>query len=228
MYNDEKNFYHYSYRKPEEDQPAVNGQPSAGDEQLNRYRNMYQNTAQGSQPQNYGSQPQGYYQSSQPPMPPVQTPKAKKNRGGVKIVAVALVCALLGGAAGAGIMAALNGRQDQNSAIVNVSDRPVEEANRKMMNLSEREFARWQALDREILRRLEAGVIAGIGADSQEAGEIVQLHREWLTISTPTYSPQKHRGIAMLYTCDERFTQYYDRNQAGCAQLLRDAVHHWI
>ena len=127
MYNDEKNFYQYSYRKPEENQSASNGQPTAGDEQLNHYRNMYQNTAQGSQPQNPGGQPQGYYQSSQPPQPPVQAPRAKKNRGGVKIVAVALVCALLGGAAGAGIMAALNGGRDQNTATVNVSDRPVEE-----------------------------------------------------------------------------------------------------
>ncbi len=127
MYNDESNYYHYSYKRPENSQPAPDQQPASADEQLNRYRNMYQNTAQPGQPQYSGSQSQGYYQSSQPPQPPVQPPKMKKSRAGLKIVALALVCALLGGAAGAGIMASLNGGQKPNTATVNVSDRPVEE-----------------------------------------------------------------------------------------------------
>ncbi|MBE6961379.1 MAG: PDZ domain-containing protein [Ruminococcaceae bacterium] len=127
MYNDENNYYHYSYKKPESGQNASGQQPAPADEQLNRYRNMYQNTAQSSQPQYSAPQPQGYYQSSQPPQPPVQPPKAKKSRTGVKIVALALVCALLGGAAGAGIMASVKGGQDKNTATVQVSDRPVEE-----------------------------------------------------------------------------------------------------
>ena len=133
MYNDESNFYHYSYKRPEngqnasEGQSAANGQPGSVDDQLNRYRNMYQNTAQPGQPQYSAPQPQSYYQSSQPPQPPVQTPKVKKNRTGVKIVALALVCALLGGAAGAGIMTVLHGKEEPNTATVQVSERPVEE-----------------------------------------------------------------------------------------------------
>ena len=125
MYNDESNYYHYSYKRPEGSQPAPGSQPASGDEQLNRYRDMYQSTAQPSQPQYSAGQP--YYQSSQPTPPPVQPPKARKSRTGLKIVALALVCALLGGAAGAGIMASLNDRQDKNTATVQVSDRPVEE-----------------------------------------------------------------------------------------------------
>lgn len=107
-------------------------------------------------------------------------------------------------------------------------DGQVDAANRKMMNLTEAQFARWQELDGEILRRLEAGVTAGIRADSGEAKQIATLHREWLTIAAPQYSPQMHKGIAAMYIADERFTQYYDRNLDGCAQLLHDAVQHWI
>lgn len=107
-------------------------------------------------------------------------------------------------------------------------DQEVNAANRKMMNLTEDQFVRWQALDREILARLAEGVRAGISADSQEAGEIARLHREWLTIASPKYSPQMHRGIAAMYIADERFARYYDREQAGCIQLLHDAVQHWI
>lgn len=107
-------------------------------------------------------------------------------------------------------------------------DQQVEASNRKMMNLSHDQFARWQELDDQILSSLEAAVAAGVGTDSQEAKDIAQLHKEWLTLSTPTYSTQMHKGIAMMYICDERFTQYYDRNTAGCAQFLCDAIQHWI
>ena len=124
MYQDDNNLYHSSYRRPEEGQNVQ--QPSSVDEQLRNYRNMYQNTAQSGQTQ----QPvQGYYQSSQPPQPPVQAPKARKNRLGLKITALALACALLGGAAGAGLMTVLHAREEkkENSVTVNMSARPVEE-----------------------------------------------------------------------------------------------------
>ena len=107
-------------------------------------------------------------------------------------------------------------------------DEQVEEANRKMLGLTEEQFLRWQELDAEILRRLEAGAAANLSADSGEAKQIAQLHSQWLTIASPRYSPQMHRGIAAMYIADERFTKYYDRNTPGCAQLLHDAVQHWI
>jgi len=104
----------------------------------------------------------------------------------------------------------------------------VEAANRRMMNLSEAQFLRWQELDKEILQKLEACVKAGTAADSSEAGLIAKLHQEWLMLSVPKYSVQMHRGIAAMYLADERFTAYYDRNVKGCAQLLHDAVQTWI
>lgn len=104
----------------------------------------------------------------------------------------------------------------------------VDAANRNMMGLTEEQFESWQALDSQILQRLEAGVREGICPDSEEAGEIARLHQQWLMITTPKYSAQMHRGIAALYIADARFTEYYDRSAAGCAQLLHDAVQHWI
>ena len=141
MYNNENNLYHTSYNRPENAGSVPGGQSASADEQLRNYRNMYQNTAQGGQPvyqqQASQSQPacqqpypgrQDYYQSSQ--MPPVQERKPRKNRTGLKMVALALVCALLGGAAGAGITLAMGGgknHRNENNATVHVSARPVEE-----------------------------------------------------------------------------------------------------
>ena len=107
-------------------------------------------------------------------------------------------------------------------------DAQVDAANQNMMGLSEEDFARWQALEQQILQELEAAVQAGQSADSETGREIAQLHRDWLRFTLPGYTPAQHKGIAALYVADERFRQYYDRRILGCAQWLSDAVQHWI
>ena len=107
-------------------------------------------------------------------------------------------------------------------------DAQVDAANQNMMGLSEEDFARWQALEQQILQELEQAVEAGLPAHSEQGREIAQLHRDWLRFTLPGYTPAQHKGIAALYVADERFRQYYDRRIPGCAQWLSDAVQHWI
>ena len=80
----------------------------------------------GDQPgQNYdqrGGNPYGY--QSTPPAPEIT--KSKKKHTGVKITALALCCALLGGAVGGGAMWALS-RNSKVTTQVNVSQRPSAE-----------------------------------------------------------------------------------------------------
>ena len=82
MYNDEQNMYRHTYSR-------------GGDEPGQRYDAR---PSVDQQFQNY------YYQSSAPQQPPVQEVKPKKKRTGLKIAALALACALLGGAAGGALM----------------------------------------------------------------------------------------------------------------------------
>ena len=107
-------------------------------------------------------------------------------------------------------------------------DAQVDAANQSMLGLSEEAFARWQALEQQILQELEQAVEAGLPVHSEKGREIAQLHRDWLRFTLPGYTPAQHKGIAALYVADERFTQYYDRRIPGCAQWLSDAVQHWI
>lgn len=100
----------------------------------------------------------------------------------------------------------------------------VEESNAKMMNLTEEEYQHMEKIGTEILERLQTAVSEGTDPDSAEGKEIAELHRDWLRISVPKYTPQMHRGIVEMYVADERFKAYYDRNVTGCAQFLRDAV----
>ena len=111
MYNDEQNLYHYTYRKDgSEPGQRYDARSASGDgqsrptvdEQLNQF------------------------ESGRREQPPVQEMKpVKKNRMGLKIAALALVCALLGGAVGGGVVWAVG--NGGSGTEVNVSSRPATE-----------------------------------------------------------------------------------------------------
>ena len=86
------------------------------DEQ-NLYHNNFQQDDVGRGPQS------GYQQPPQAPIPELKPTKPKKNRVGMKIAALALSCALLGGAVGGGVAWWAGSRPGETS--FNVSDRPV-------------------------------------------------------------------------------------------------------
>ena len=97
MYNDEHNLYHYTYRK-DGSETETHPAPQAG--------------------------PAPEYQNG--PQQPVQEMKpVKKNRVGMKLTALALCCALLGGAVGGGIVWGVSNIGEEDSTTINVSDRTV-------------------------------------------------------------------------------------------------------
>lgn len=112
MYNDENNLYHYTYRKDgtEPGQRYDAKQPSV-DDQINSYRQQQEQAAQ--QPEVQYQQPQGGH-----------TPhKSGKNRVGLKIASLALVCALLGGLVGGGTVYLAGNHSGSDTTEVNVSNR---------------------------------------------------------------------------------------------------------
>ena len=97
MYNDEHNLYHYTYRK-DGSETETHPAPQAG--------------------------PAPEYQNG--PQQPVQEMKpVKKNRVGMKLTALALCCALLGGAVGGGIVWGVSNSGEEDSTTINISDRTV-------------------------------------------------------------------------------------------------------
>ena len=106
-------------------------------------------------------------------------------------------------------------------------DEEVHTFNQKMLNMTEVQWDRFQELEKVILRRLEEAVEHKTEAESEAAKTIVELHKEWLCMTWKKYSVEAHKGVAMMYVADERFTKYYDRNVQGCAKLLCEAVQYW-
>lgn len=103
----------------------------------------------------------------------------------------------------------------------------IDASNRKILNMSETDYERFQNLGAEIRKRLEEGVAAGISPDSDEARRIVLLHKEWLSMTWKKYTEEAHKAVANMYICDERFKAYYDKEVPGCAELLEAAVRHF-
>ena len=102
MYNDEKNLYHYTYRKDGSEsghESQAEAQPSV-DDQLRTF------------------------QDQNGPQRPIQEMKpVKKNRMGLKITALALCCALLGGAVGGGVAWGIS--RSGSGTSINASSRPA-------------------------------------------------------------------------------------------------------
>lgn len=107
-------------------------------------------------------------------------------------------------------------------------DSDVDAANKKLQNMTEEEYGRFRVLEEEIRARLKEGVLAGIQPESEAAGKIAALHKEWLEMTWEKYTGEAHRGIAAMYTADERFREYYDREVSGCAELLEQAILYWV
>lgn len=93
-------------------------------------------------------------------------------------------------------------------------------ANAKMLNMSEADYAEFDALAKEILEKLKQAEAAK-DPSSGLAQEVARLHKQWLLHTWTTYSPEAHANLAQTYVDDPRFAAYYQ----GRAAFLRDAIH---
>ncbi|MBY0123687.1 MerR family transcriptional regulator [Bacillus sp. S/N-304-OC-R1] len=102
-------------------------------------------------------------------------------------------------------------------------DDKVEQSNAKLMNMSEEDYKKVTNLANQITETLAAAFATG-----DPSGELAQnaadLHKQWLCYYWKEYSKEAHAGLAQMYVDDERFTAYYDKDQPGTAEFLRDAI----
>jgi DNA-binding transcriptional MerR regulator len=103
-------------------------------------------------------------------------------------------------------------------------DDAVNKSNTKLKNMSQAEHDEVTRLASELQETLAAAFKTG-----DPAGELAQkaaeMHKKWITFYWTEYSKEAHAGLAQMYVDDERFTAYYDKEQPGTAEFLRDAIH---
>ncbi|MFD1426159.1 DNA-binding transcriptional MerR regulator [Kroppenstedtia sanguinis] len=99
----------------------------------------------------------------------------------------------------------------------------INEANAKLKNMTQGEYEEVTRLEKQVLATLAVAFKTG-----DPAGELAQqaadVHKQWLTYYWSEYSQEAHAGLAQMYVEDERFKAYYDEQQPGMAEFLRDAI----
>jgi DNA-binding transcriptional MerR regulator len=102
-------------------------------------------------------------------------------------------------------------------------DEAVDQSNAKLMNMSQEDYEKVTKLEAEVKEMLAKAFATG-----DPAGELAQkaadLHKQWLCFYWKDYSKEAHAGLAQMYVADERFTAYYDKEQPGTAEFLRDSI----
>ncbi|MBN8192854.1 MerR family transcriptional regulator [Bacillus sp. NTK074B] len=103
-------------------------------------------------------------------------------------------------------------------------DKKVDESKARFMNMSQEDHEKVTGLEREIKKTLGEAFQEG-DPSSETAQKMADLHRQWISFYWGHYNKEAHAGLAQMYVDDERFKAYYDAEQDGMAEFLRDAVY---
>jgi MerR family transcriptional regulator, thiopeptide resistance regulator len=99
-----------------------------------------------------------------------------------------------------------------------------QESARRTQQYGEAEWGEIRAEAETITRELVALMRAGQPADGPEARALAERHRGHISRWFYPCSPQMHRGLAEMYIADERFARTYEREAAGLAAYVHDAI----
>jgi hypothetical protein len=102
-------------------------------------------------------------------------------------------------------------------------DEAVNRSNKKLKNMSKEEYEEIKKLEEDILMSLKEAFNTG-DPSSELAQKTAEMHGKWISFYWDSYNKEAHANLAKMYVCDERFKAYYDKNQPGLAQFLRDSV----
>jgi DNA-binding transcriptional MerR regulator len=99
----------------------------------------------------------------------------------------------------------------------------METSNRMVKNMTKEQYAQLEKLSEDVMKALDEAF-----KTKDPAGELAQktadLHRQWLCFFWKSYDKEAHASLARMYVDDPRFAAYYDTNQPGRAEFLRDAI----
>lgn len=105
-------------------------------------------------------------------------------------------------------------------------EKEVELSNQKYLQLTRKEMQAMEDTEQRMFEKLSFYLKQPV-IESSLAKEIFVLHKQWLSYTSPAYSAEIHKGIAIMYVEDERFKDYYDSRENGMAEALNEIVQHY-
>ena len=98
------------------------------------------------------------------------------------------------------------------------------ESQRRLASYSKEDIANAQLAMQEATNLVLAAMQAGLPADSDAAMAGAEAHRKSISDYWYECSFEIHKGLATMYLADPRFTAHYERQQAGLAKYIHDAI----
>jgi DNA-binding transcriptional MerR regulator len=98
------------------------------------------------------------------------------------------------------------------------------QSQRRTAAYTKEDWVRIKAEGDDVERRFTEALRAGIPADSEQAMDVAEEHRQQITRNFYDCPPAMHAGIGRMYVEDERFTAHYEQLAPGLAQYVSTAV----
>ena len=99
-----------------------------------------------------------------------------------------------------------------------------DESQRRAAKYSKEDWLQLKKEAGDTVEGLAAAMRSGVPADSVQAMDLAERHRQHITRWFYNCSYEIHRGLGELYVTDPRFTKQYDAAAPGLAAYLRDAI----
>jgi DNA-binding transcriptional MerR regulator len=98
------------------------------------------------------------------------------------------------------------------------------QSNRKTAAYSKADWLRIKAEGEDVERRFAEALRSGVAADSPQAMDVAEEHRQQISRNFYDCPPEMHAGLGRMYVEDERFTAHYEQRAPGLAQYVSTAV----
>jgi DNA-binding transcriptional MerR regulator len=98
------------------------------------------------------------------------------------------------------------------------------QSKRRTAAYSKQDWLRIKAEGEDVEARFAAALAAGVPADSEQAMDIAEEHRQQISRNFYDCPPEMHAGLGRMYVEDERFTAHYEQIAPGLAQYVSTAV----
>jgi DNA-binding transcriptional MerR regulator len=98
------------------------------------------------------------------------------------------------------------------------------QSKRKTAAYSTEDWLRIKIEGEDVERRFAEALQSDVPADSPQAMDIAEEHRQQITRNFYDCPPEMHAGLGRMYVEDERFTAHYEEIAPGLAQYVSTAV----
>jgi DNA-binding transcriptional MerR regulator len=98
------------------------------------------------------------------------------------------------------------------------------ESQRRAASYTKADWERIKAQGAAAIEKVVGAMRAGLPADSVDAMDGAEMHRQQITDAFYDCTSQIHVGLAEMYIADPRFTATYEKIAPGVAQYLHDAI----